>query len=306
MREPRRVGSRGRQPRAPNDLAFDGLNRCSETVVAAQAGPPPAHSRSAKARPHAGRWKVVSGSVPGTSHVKAGAVCHDSHVVLVQPDGVLLAAISDGAGSVTRPELGAEIAARTAVHELKRWRELGEPWPATDGDWAAVMRRAMVAARIAVESEAAIQGLDPRDLSATLILILASPTIVVAGQIGDGAVVVSGQDGSLTPLTSPAIGEYLNETTFLITPGAVELAQVVVFHGAPAYLAAFSDGLQMLALRMSDGAPHPPFFVPLFRFVLEHQDMEEARKLLVSFLTSPRIAQRSDDDLTLLLAQYEG
>jgi serine/threonine protein phosphatase PrpC len=252
------------------------------------------------------RWRAAAASVRGTSHEKSGTACQDSHSLLTLPENVLLAAISDGAGSASRSEIGSELAARTAIENLHRWCALPAPWPATDAEWSNVMRAAMEAARNAVEREAEIQGVSSRDMAATLIVLLATPCFVVAGQIGDGAAVVADAENNLTALTTPQSGEYLNETTFLVSPRAVEQAQTTVWRGRATFLAAFSDGLQMLALRMSDGTPHAPFFTPLFRFLQDQQDMGEAGQQLNAFLTSPRITQRADDDLTLLLAYLPG
>jgi serine/threonine protein phosphatase PrpC len=248
------------------------------------------------------RWRVAAASVRGTSHEKTGTACQDSHSLLTVPENVLLAAISDGAGSASRSEIGSELAARTAIQELQRWCALSAPWPEADEEWSSIMRVAMAAARDAVEREAEIQGISSRDMAATLIVLLATPRVVVAGQIGDGAAVVADAENNLMALTTPQSGEYLNETTFLVSPHAVEQAQTTVWRGRATFLAAFSDGLQMLALRMSDGTPHAPFFTPLFRFLQNQQDMGEAGQQLHEFLTSPRITQRADDDLTLLLA----
>ena len=44
------------------------------------------------------------------------------------------------------------------------------------------------------------------------------------------------------------------------------------------------------------------FEAPFFRFAAEAVDEEEACEQLAVFLTSPRIRERADDDLTLLLA----
>ena len=168
------------------------------------------------------------------------------------------------------------------------------------------MHRVLEAAREAVEREAELQGLTARDLAATLIVLLATEDLVVGAQIGDGAAVVADVDGTLIALTTPQSGEYLNETTFLVSPRAVEQSQTTVWRGRVAYLAAFSDGLQMLALRMSDRTPHAPIFTPLFRFIQEQQEIDEAGRQLRAFLGSPRIAQRADDDLTLFLAHWPG
>jgi serine/threonine protein phosphatase PrpC len=253
----------------------------------------------------AGKWKCVAESVRGSSHEKTGAVCQDSHWEAVAPDGALLAAIADGAGSASRSEVGAHVAAHAAIDALQRWREGAEDWPTADTEWTTVMTASLQAARDAVEREAEACGLAARDLASTLIVVLATSDLVVVAQVGDGAAVVEDESGSVLALTAPQSGEYLNETTFIVSPGAIEQAQIAVWRGSARFLAAFSDGMQMLALRMSDGTPHAPFFAPLFRFLAEQDDMDEARAQLRSFLESPRISQRADDDLTLLLAQWQ-
>ncbi len=252
------------------------------------------------------RWKVVAESVCGASHEKSGVVCQDSHYEQHISDAVLVAAIADGAGSACRSELGAEVAARTAVKALQDWVEQANPWPEEHEEWQPIMRGALNAALFAVEREADDLGVTTRELASTLILLLATPKLVVGAQIGDGAAVILDDGNNLVALTKPQTGEFLNETTFLVSPGAVEQSQTEVWHGKVAFLGAFSDGLQMLALRMSDGSPHAPFFAPLFRFLAEQEDLGEAKIQLRQFLVSPRITQRADDDLTLLLAQWPG
>ena len=66
-------------------------------------------------------------------------------------------------------------------------------------------------------------------------------------------------------------------------------------------MAVFSDGLQMLALKMPGGTPHAPFFAPLFRFINNAADEPQIHSELESFLRSPTVRRRADDDLTLFL-----
>jgi hypothetical protein len=47
---------------------------------------------------------------------------------------------------------------------------------------------------------------------------------------------------------------------------------------------------------------HAPFFAPLFKFIAEAKDLDVANQELTGFLRSPRVCDRTDDDLTLLLA----
>ena len=43
-------------------------------------------------------------------------------------------------------------------------------------------------------------------------------------------------------------------------------------------------------------------FAPLFKFMVEVKDLDAAHQELTGFLRSPRVCDRTDDDLTLLLA----
>ncbi|HLJ55071.1 MAG TPA: PP2C family serine/threonine-protein phosphatase [Chthonomonadaceae bacterium] len=297
-----RTGS-ARRPRAARTPAGLRNSTPAQSLGAAPAKAPSAPPEAAGSAP---RWKVASVSVRGTSHERAGGVCQDSHCVRETAPDRLIAAIADGAGSAARSEIGAEIAARTAVDALCELLADGGAPPNTDEAWAIALRAAMDRARAAVECEAERLGLTPRELASTLILLFATPALAAAAQIGDGAAVIADADGELAILTVPQSGEYLNETTFLVTPGAVEAAQTAVWRGPMRFAAAFSDGLQILALRLSDHSPHPPFFAPLMQFIAAERDMEEAQAKLASFLVSPRITERADDDLTLLLAQWAG
>jgi hypothetical protein len=51
---------------------------------------------------------------------------------------------------------------------------------------------------------------------------------------------------------------------------------------------------------MPEGIPHEAFFRPLFRF-MDSEDGKNRSGELAGFLTEPRVASRSDDDITLLV-----
>ncbi|HZO87407.1 MAG TPA: PP2C family serine/threonine-protein phosphatase [Chthonomonadaceae bacterium] len=245
-------------------------------------------------------WRVVAASVRGASHERTGQPCQDAHCWAARPGGVLVAAVADGAGSAALAEVGAETAARTAVEILAACAGIAPP--ESEAAWQMRLLAALQAAREAVLAEAEAREAPVRELATTLILAVATPDRVAAAQVGDGAAVVRDREGNLHALTAPECGEYINETTFLIAPGAAEAANVTVWQGAVTHLALLSDGLQRLALRMPDGEPHAPFFAPLFRFVEGMTDVTEAEAQLAAFLRSPRVSGRTDDDLTLLLA----
>ena len=252
-------------------------------------------------------WRVVAGSVRGTSHEKTGQPCQDAHHWQQLPSGILVAAIADGAGSAILGEVGATVATQAAVQVMESQLRLQnledeERSPGCSDRYRELLHNALKAALIEVEAEALRQQAKVRDLAATLILVIATPALVAAAQVGDGAAVVGDAAGELQALTAPQHGEYINETTFLISADALETAQVNVWSGAATHIAVFSDGLQRLALKLPAGNPHAPFFSPLFRFITDTTDAAIAQEQLMAFLHSPRITERTDDDLTLLLA----
>jgi hypothetical protein len=66
------------------------------------------------------RWKVVSDSVTGFSHLAEGVGCQDAHAVNTLPSSWLIAAVSDGAGSAPRSGFGAQVVCAEFVACLER------------------------------------------------------------------------------------------------------------------------------------------------------------------------------------------
>lgn len=254
-------------------------------------------------------------------------------------------ALGDGAGSATSGGLGADLATRAALramaaHCADKQARAGlveertvtpaggsrptnpQPQPELTGTCRpgaltgrgsgqlpaaeAAIRRAFGEARTALEREAAGRGGALRDLATTLLVCLATPEWIAAGQIGDGAVVLGEGDGAWRTLTKPASGEYLNETVFVTSDDALDRAQIATHKGPVRELAVFSDGLQMLALKLADTAPHAPFFRPLFNWLSKANDPFAAGRDLHVLLHSPRVTDRTDDDLSLCLARWDG
>ncbi|BAY64637.1 protein-serine/threonine phosphatase [Calothrix brevissima NIES-22] len=247
------------------------------------------------------QWQVVAASVCGTSHLKNKQLCQDAHHWQLLSDNVLVAAAADGAGSASQGKVGAMIAVETAIENISN-QEVTCDTLADDASVRSLLADAMQAAKTAVEAEAAATNKQPQDLATTLILMVATPEVVAVAQIGDGLAVAKDSMGNLLALTMPDSGEYINETTFLTSPGALETAQMKLWREAIVNVGLLTDGLQMLALNMVVGEPHKPFFFPLFDFVANTQDKILAKEQLVKFLGSERITQRTDDDLTLIIA----
>lgn len=247
-------------------------------------------------------WRVVAASVRGAAHLQNGLPNQDRLHWEHLPGALLVGAVADGGGSAQHAEIGAQTAVAAAVQAgLERLPKL--PAPLTPEIWAATAREVLEAARQAVLDRAATVPARPGDLACTLIFFAVTPEWAGAAQIGDGAVVLEDAAGQFTALTRPPEGEYLNETTFLISTDALATAQFPWLPGRFPRLAAFTDGLQMLALKFPGGVPHAGFFRPMLRFADADTDPEAARTRLAALLESPRFTDRTDDDLTLLLAR---
>ena len=250
-------------------------------------------------------WRVVNASVQGTSHAKTGQPCQDcSRVGANTPEGMMVVAIADGAGSARYSAEGSRIAAcaatKRAANLMRRHVQ-----PFYEGVLNEILRDAVQAARTELKAEAVRQDRSLREYATTLIVAICTEGITGAAQIGDGAVVVGeGVSGDGYALFSPPQrGEYANTTNFITSDRWQDSLAVTMRYGGVNRVAMFTDGIQPIALVSADGnAPHAPFFDPLFSWVDSQGNSVAAGNALKAFLTSPRVTARADDDLTLLLA----
>lgn len=246
-------------------------------------------------------WRVAGVSVKGVSHVRNGQPCQDAHCWRLLSGETLVVAVADGAGSAPQADVGSAVAAAAAVEWIAH-RESIIAGLQDKEQWQKFLIEAVEAARDAVDAEAASRSLPARNLATTLILVVATPAVTAAAQVGDGAAIVADADGNLTSLTLPPPTENVNETTFLNTPGAS--VEVTYWPGQARHLAAISDGLQMLALKMPDGTPHRAFFLPLFQCLSSAESEAVAERAYTGFLDSDRVKNRTEDDLTLFIANW--
>ena len=224
--------------------------------------------------------------------MQSSTPCQDAHAIVATAD-VLVIAVADGAGSASRSELGARVAADAAAEfVLRSWQS---------GHCADIVREALVFGRASL-LEAAGDG-DPSELATTLTVVMADGARVATAQVGDGAVVVRKADRYelLGPVER---GEFLNETCFLTSSAWEEELRVDVISTNEDEqevdgIAVMTDGLQLLALGLPAGDPHPGFFRPMFDWLAQQTpDPDE----LTAFLQSERVCARTDDDKTLVLA----
>jgi hypothetical protein len=251
-----------------------------------------------------GGWRTLAASVVGTAHAAAGLPCADAcaaRVLRPRRGGSLLVAVAaDGAGTSERAPEGARLACEEVLRQAGRWaarardasrlgREDFIPW--------------LAKARRRIERAARAQGRETRDFACTLLVAVAGDSRAAFFQIGDGAIVYRGADGSYVPALWPQTGEYANCTWFVTDDDAAERVQAASAEGVDE-VAVLTDGLQGLALRFRTREAHGPFFEPMFaRLRAEGEgEPEGLREGLHAFLGSAEVNRRTDDDKTLVLA----
>jgi len=246
-------------------------------------------------------WRVVAACEAGTSHLRTGTPCQDAFAVAQAGRSLLLFA-ADGAGSAARADEGSRLAVDAALEAARTELASGEPQD-SEG-WRPVLERIVRAARERLEAEAP-EGL--RELSTTLLGVLWSPVHLAALQIGDGWIVTESA-GGLRALIPPIKGEYFNETVFVTSSGFAERARYQVLDGDEVSgVAILTDGLEMVSMDLAEGTPHEPFFERLFELARDPGEaVEDQERELRDFLRSDRVAERTDDDKTLILAVRSG
>lgn len=253
-----------------------------------------------------GPWRIVAESAIGTSHERTGAVCQDSHRCEILPysnGSLLIAAVSDGAGSASHSHLGSSLVCDLWIGEIKALIETEERIESVDQAfveaWLERVRR-----EICVRAEA--EGITPRQLAATFLGAVLSDDGALFVQVGDGAMVIScaEEPDCHDYVFWPESGEYANMTYFATEEGAAEHLQFVNSGQRVEELALFSDGLQSVALDLSGKATFQPFFTGMFRTLRTAKPGAEksVKEGLRSFLNSKKLAERTDDDKTLVLA----
>lgn len=240
-------------------------------------------------------WRILAASSTGVSHRNSGRGCDDAYAVGAT-ETCLIVAVADGAGSAEHSAIGARYAVEWAVaaatQELVTARVEGVD------ELERILRLSVSTARAQLDALSSLGGPTPNELAATLIVVLASRDFVAAAQVGDGAVVLRLQDGTITALTVPERFEYLNQTTFITSPNALDTLAVSISTAAVRQFVVMTDGLQGLAFDLATDNPFIPFFEPLFSFA---EGATASDVALFTFLESDRVNESTDDDKTVVL-----
>jgi Protein phosphatase 2C len=235
-------------------------------------------------------------------------VCQDSATCIEVPvggDSVLVAVVSDGAGSATLSSIGSRLVvegfARRVSSDLRMGLTPNKVSEERVRDWLDDIREHIFHA-------ARQRAAAPRELAATLVGALVYAEGAIVCHIGDGACVVR-KNGSMSweVPSWPAHGEYASSTYF-VTDDPEPKLQFVQLADEISELAIFSDGIERLALDFANKTASERFFDPMFAPLVRSRPGRNRTlsSSLRKYLDSPRIIDRTDDDKSLILARRVG
>lgn len=253
----------------------------------------------------AAEWSWIGACATGTSHAREELPCDDAGACIdvSTPNGsVLVAVVSDGAGSAPMSRFGSAMVTRSFCQSAVAYFRNGGLASNIDqglaGDWLDDMRDR-------ITRRAHIAGDVPRSFAATLVGVIVAPNLTVVVHVGDGACAlrIAGESGWGVP-SWPAQGEYAS-TTYFVTDDPQPRIRIARIEGHVEEVAVFTDGLERLALDFAGQCAFDRFFEGLFP-ALRNAPSGRQRPLsaqLRDFLDSERVTERTDDDKTLVLAR---
>jgi Protein phosphatase 2C len=269
-------------------------------------------------------WKAIACSAKGTSHEKTGKPCQDyAGFIRVNDSGeaddngdIAIGAVCDGAGSYKYSDLGSKLAVETVLKLLQDWlkwlkqqrEDLSRP--ISQAEAHQVFAKIISKVKEEFAAKAKEMSCEPKDLSCTLLVVVATPQWLVAMQIGDGFIVIRQPDlndelSEYKLLFQPTKGEYANQTTFITASNAREVMQCAVVPEPQQFIFASTDGLERLALEIGkESKPYPPFF-DTFRDAIQIRSEAEEKNSTEKWLQWEEVNNRTDDDKTILLCWYE-
>jgi protein phosphatase 2C-like protein len=251
-------------------------------------------------------WRVHGVSLQGYGHLRDGVECQDAHRQLaLDAPGAHVLAVADGAGSRHRSAEGAALAVGLCTDVLARRLRGGLPDSADD--WTAVLTAAAEEVISRFQGVTAQIGPDPGAFAATLTAaVLHWPWLAVMS-LGDGFVMTrvqgAGEDEDFHLVAyGGGRGEYVNETVFLSSRGALSDCVVLpVYDPDITGVVLSTDGLVPLATRgdADQRRPNVSFLTPLLAtFDDAHPDPSEVAR----FLLQDQVSSLTADDKTLLVA----
>jgi hypothetical protein len=215
---------------------------------------------------------------------------------------VMLAVVSDGAGSAAHSADSSKLA-------VEKFIDAFAPRVAEDPTLSFFSRLLIEAWLHDLRDQIAVladeHGVASREFACTFLAAAVGPQSTVCVQVGDGAIVGSGEEvGDYAWLTWPQHGEFANTTNFLTDDDVFETLEFEFIDRPLNEVAVFSDGIERLVLDMRSRSVHSPALRSIFQWLASTPpSFDEVRPdpALEAFLGSQRVNERTDDDKTLVM-----
>jgi hypothetical protein len=218
---------------------------------------------------------------------------------------VLLAIACDGAGSASRSLDGATLAVDRFLRDFgdaSRRSGLDGITKEFIVDWLSRVRSEIL-------KQAETNHLNPREFACTMLGAVVGHDRAAFFQIGDGAIVVSNRSepDDYGWVFWPQHGEFANQTNFITQDNAMELFELELEERCVDEIAMFTDGIERLVLDLKERTAHAPFFRTLFGWLANTEPAKVSEEIptsevIMRYLGSKQITDRTDDDKTLILA----
>lgn len=242
------------------------------------------------------RWVAAGGVQQGKRHVQKGIPCQDA-IAISQKNGVMAAALADGAGSASNSHIGSNIAVQTVVRELlKRFVSLH------DSDEQDIADHFCDALSKALTSYAQHQSVSRRSLSSTLLFVGIKEQDMIVGHLGDG-VILSIKNQKTEVLSTPERGEFANQTYLTMVGKWKEHLRISIETDSSLdALVLMSDGTaDSFYLRNEyEVAPAAKKLIDWYRDITSSEMAE-----IVQYNLRERISERTPDDTSLVIVQQK-
>ncbi len=251
-------------------------------------------------------WRFAHASAIGLAHINQNTICQDRfacQTISTESDGeVLIAIVADGAGSAEKGFRGAEIACELFTAEITDFlNSKNASISSLNTDFG---KRWIEYFQRKIAEIAQTDGKTLRDYATTLVGAVIGESCAVFYQVGDGGIVFSssGAAQSYQFGVAPAESLYVNMTDFLTDETAFASLRFEKIEDSVEDVILFSDGIFPVAVDYQTNQPHEPFLMPMIAPLRNGNNLDGLNKKLESFLNSPKLNEKTDDDKTIILA----
>lgn len=266
------------------------------------------------------QWQIAHASVIGNGHTREGLPCQDAHAVW-QENSNFIAVVCDGAGSCAHSDRGARWVADFVLEQLQSLLHHEDDFTMMDeSGWNDFVHQLLRNVQAGLSEYAVAESIGYKDLSCTLISIVATGDKLYSFHVGDGRGGYQLEDGSWHAFMTPYHGEEANETVFVtssIWESPETYIETSIVDAKITAVCLMTDGCEQASFQCNlydeevekfydPNRPHPPFFDPnvaaLVSFHEAQKPQEEVNALWAAFLQDGNQKLRFEtDDKTLIL-----